>query len=63
MPAIYLASDALGADLRLKLLAHLQDKHPGYEVRDLGNFDKYYEGAYKVHRVHSPFWNSLPPPQ
>lgn len=45
---LYLASDSLGSDLRESLKAHLQAQHPDYQVKDLGNFDKYYEGAYKV---------------
>jgi ribose 5-phosphate isomerase RpiB len=47
-PSLYLASDSLGSNLREALKAHLQAQHPEYEVKDLGTFDKYYEGAYKV---------------
>jgi hypothetical protein len=48
MPTIWLASDSLGSDLREVIRGHLQAKHSQFEIVDLGNFDKYYEGAYKV---------------
>jgi hypothetical protein len=50
-PKLYLASDPLGCALREALAAQLQQAHPEFSVQDLGNFDKYYEAAFKV-RTH-----------
>lgn len=46
---VYLASDALGAQLSEAIAAHLQEKHSSsLSVQQLGTFDKYYEAAHKV---------------